>query len=117
MSEREAIKALGDAVSSAGERAWRIVTPVNVPAEDSARLRAMSIFTSVLLIVVTLVAAYLLWSLLLRAEQLYTRLEGPTPAAADIAGIAFLGIAAVIVGGSAAALLLETRQLIRTLFF
>ena len=65
----------------------------------------------------TLISAYLLWSLLLRAEQLYTRVEGHTQAAADIAGIAFLGIAAVIVGGATAALLLETRQLISTLFF
>jgi hypothetical protein len=48
----------------------------------------MSIFTSVALIVVTLVAAYLLWSLLLRAEHLYTRLEGHGQTAADIAGVA-----------------------------
>ena len=65
----------------------------------------------------TLISAYLLWSLLLRAEQLYTRVEGHTQAAADLAGIAFLGIAAVIVGGATAALLLETRQLVSTLFF
>ena len=62
-----------------GERGWRIVKPVNVPPQDSARLRAMSIFTSVVLIVVTLVAAYLLWSLLLRAEHFYARLEGHGP--------------------------------------
>jgi len=65
----------------------------------------------------TLISAYVLWWLLLRAEQLYTRVEGHTQAAADIAGIAFLGSAAVIVGGAVAALLLETRQLISTLFF
>ena len=77
----------------------------------------MSIVAPLGLIALTLISAYLLWSLLLRAEQLYTRVEGHTQAAADIAGIAFLGIAAVIVGGAVAALLLETRQLISTLFF
>ena len=77
----------------------------------------MSIVAPLGLIALTLISAYLLWSLLLRAEQLYTRVEGHTQAAADIAGIAFLGIAAVIVGGATAALLLETRQLISTLFF
>ena len=76
----------------------------------------MSIVAPLGLMALTLISAYLLWSLLLRAEQLYTRVEGHTQAAADIAGIAFLGIAAVILGGAAAALLLETRQLISTLF-
>ena len=77
----------------------------------------MSIVTPLGLMALTLISAYLLWSLLLRAEQLYTRREAHTQAAADIAGIAFLGIATVIVGGATAALLLETRQLISTLFF
>jgi len=77
----------------------------------------VSIVAPLGLMALTLISAYLLWSLLLRAEQLYTRVEGHTQAAADIAGIAFLGIAAVIVGGATAALLLETRQLISTLFF
>ena len=45
---------------------------INVPPEVCARLCTMSIFTTVVLIVVTLVAAYLLWSLLLRAEHLYS---------------------------------------------
>ena len=90
--------------------------PVNVPAEDSARLRAMSIFTSVVLIVVTLVAAYLLWTLLLRAEHLYARLEGHGQTAADIAGVAFLGLTAVIVFGALAALRLEVGQLVSALF-
>jgi hypothetical protein len=76
----------------------------------------VSIVAPLGLMALTLISAYLLWSLLLRAEQLYTRVEGHTQAAADIAGIAFLGIAAVILGGAAAALLLETRQLISTLF-
>ena len=90
--------------------------PVNVPPQDSARLGAMSIFTSVVLIVVTLLAAYLLWSLLLRAEHLYTRLEGHGQTAADIAGVAFLGLAAVIVFGALAALRIEAGQLITAMF-
>jgi hypothetical protein len=77
----------------------------------------VSIVAPLGLMAFTLIAAHVLWSLLVRAERLYTRIEGHTQAAADIAGIAFLGIAAVIVGGAAAALLLETRQLISTLFF
>jgi len=77
----------------------------------------VSIVAPLGLMALTLISAYLLWSLLLRAEQLYTRVEGHTQAAADIAGIAFLGIAAVIVGGATAALLLLTRQLISTVFF
>jgi len=77
----------------------------------------MSIFTTVVLIVVTLVAAYLLWSLLLRAEHLYTRLEGHGGTAADIAGVAFLALAGAIVFGAVAALLFEARQLIGALFY
>ena len=65
--------------------------------------------------VVTLTAAYLLWALLLRAEQLYTQLEGHGQTAADIAGIAFLALAALIVIGALAALLLEARQLLSAL--
>jgi hypothetical protein len=76
----------------------------------------MSIFTSVALIVVTLVAASLLWSLLLRAEHLYTRLEGHGQTAADIAGVAFVGLTAVIVLGALAALRIEARPLISVLF-
>jgi multisubunit Na+/H+ antiporter MnhG subunit len=67
------------------------------------------------LMVVTLTAAYLLWSLLLRAEQFYTQLEGHGQTAADVAGIAFLGLAALIVIGALAALLLEARQLLSAL--
>jgi hypothetical protein len=93
------------------------VNRVNAPPAQRATLHDVSIVATVGLMALTLVSAYVLWSLLLRVEQLYTRLEGHTQAAADIAGIAFLGIAATIVCGSAAALLLETRQLIRTLFF
>lgn len=77
----------------------------------------MSIVATVGLMALTLVSARVLWSLLLRAEQIYTRREKHAQAAADIAGITFLGFAAVIVCGGAAALLLETRQLIRVLFF
>ena len=77
----------------------------------------MSIFTIVVLMAVTLLAAYMLWSLLLRAEQLYTRLEGHGQTAADIAGVAFLGLAGVIVMGALAALRIEARQLISALFY
>ena len=77
----------------------------------------MSILTSFVLMIVTLVAAYLLWSLLLRAEHLYTRLEGHGQTAADIAGIAFLGLTAAIVIGALAALRIEARYLISTLFY
>jgi len=77
----------------------------------------MSILTSFVLMIVTLVAAYLLWSLLLRAEHLYTRLEGHGQTAADIAGIAFLGLTAAIVIGAVAALRIEARQLIGALFY
>ena len=67
------------------------------------------------LMVVTLTAAYVLWSLLLRVEQFYTQLEGHGQTAADLAGIAFLGLAALIVIGALAALLIETRQLLSAL--
>ena len=77
----------------------------------------MSIFTTVVLMAVTLVAAYMLWALLLRAEHLYTRLEGHGQRAADIAGVAFLGLTAAIVVGALAALRIEARQLIGTLFY
>jgi len=77
----------------------------------------MSIFTTVVLMVATLVAAYMLWSLLLRAEHLYTRVEGHGQTAADIAGIAFLGLTAVIVVGALAALRIEARQLISALLY
>ena len=76
----------------------------------------MSIFSSVVLMVATLVAAYTLWRLLLRAEHLYARLEGHGQTAADIAGVAFLGLAAVIVVGALAALHIEARQLFGALF-
>jgi hypothetical protein len=92
------------------------VKPINVPPEDYARLRAMSIFSSVVLMVATLVAAYMLWWLLLRAEHLYARLEGHGQTAADIAGVAFLGLTAVIVVGALAALRIEARLLISALF-
>lgn len=90
---------------------------INAPPKDWARLSVMSILTTVVLIAVTLAAAHVLWSLLLRAEHLYTRLEGHGRAAADIAGVAFLGLAAVIVFGALGALLIEARQLIGALFY
>ena len=60
----------------------------------------------------TLGAAYALWSLLLRAERVFTRLEGHGQAAADVAGVAFLALAAVIVLSASAALLFEARRLL-----
>jgi len=64
------------------------------------------------LMVLTLAAARILWSLLLRAERVFTRLEGHGQAAADVAGIAFFALAAVIVLSASAALLFEGRQLV-----
>jgi len=75
----------------------------------------MGILAIVGLMVLTLSAAFLLWSLLLRAEQLYTQLEGHGQTAADIAGIAFLALAALIVLGALAALRVEARQLLGAL--
>lgn len=75
----------------------------------------MGIVATVGLMVLTLAAAYVLWSVLLRAEQRYAQLERRGQTAADIAGIAFLGLAAMIVGGASAALLLEARGLIHAL--
>ena len=89
---------------------------INVPPEVCAKLPRMSIFTTVVLMVATPFAAYLLWSLLLRAEHLYARLEGHGQTAADIAGVAFLGLTAVIVFGALAALRIEAGQLISALF-
>jgi hypothetical protein len=77
----------------------------------------MGIFAIVGLMVLTLASAYVLWSLLLRAERLYTALEGHGQAAADIAGIAFLGLAAAIVLGTIAALLVEAHRLVGALLF
>ena len=59
----------------------------------------------------TLGAAYALWSLLLRAERVFTRLEGRGQTAADVAGVAFFALAAVIVFSASAALLFEARTL------
>ena len=64
------------------------------------------------LMVLTLAAARILWSLLLRAERVFTRLEGHGQAAADVAGIAFFALAAVIVLSASAALLFEARRLL-----
>jgi len=77
----------------------------------------MDILAMLGLMALTLASAYVLWSLLLHAEQRYAQLEGHGQTAADIAGIAFLGLAALIVLGGLAALLLEARGLIRALFF
>ena len=90
---------------------------INAARDERAKLYVMSILAIVGLMILTLASAYVLWSLLLRAEQLYTQLEGHGQTAADIAGVAFLGLAAVIVFGAAAALLFEARRLISALFF
>jgi len=95
--------------------------PVSRPNREPGQRKArrvrqtkyvMSILAVVGLMVLTLAAAYALWSLLLRAEQLYTQLEGHGQTAADVAGIAFLALAAMIVFGASAALLFEAHQLI-----
>jgi multisubunit Na+/H+ antiporter MnhG subunit len=91
------------------------VKPINAGREDCATLRAMSILTSLALIGLTLAAAYMLWSLLLRADSLYTRLESHGQTAADVAGVAFFGLATVIVCGALAALRIEARLLIGAL--
>jgi len=93
------------------------VKQINAARDERAKLYVMSILAIVGLMILTLASAYVLWSLLLRAEQLYTQLEGHGQTAADIAGVAFLGLAAVIVFGAAAALLFEARRLISALFF
>ena len=94
----------------------RFVNLINAAPERRATLQPMGILAMVGLMAVTLASAYLLWALLLRAEQRYAQLEGHGQTAADIAGIAFLGLATVIVLGASAALLLEARRLIRVLF-
>jgi multisubunit Na+/H+ antiporter MnhG subunit len=72
----------------------------------------MSIIAMIGLMVVTLGAAYALWSLLLRAERVFAQLEGHGQTAADVAGVAFLALAAVIVLSASAALLFEARRLV-----
>jgi hypothetical protein len=84
-------------------------------ADNGANFIRMDILAIVGLMVVTLTAVYVLWLLLLRVEQLYTQLEGHGQTAADIAGIAFLGLVALIVIGGLTALLFETRQLLSAL--
>ena len=88
---------------------------VNAPHDERGTLYVMYIVVMVGLMVLTVVAAYTLWSLLLRAERLYTQLEGHGQGAADVAGVAFLALAAVIVCGASAALLFEARRLIGAL--
>ena len=96
-------------------RQRRSVNRVNAAPQRRATLDAMDFLAMVGLIVTTLASAYLLWSLLLHAEQRYAQLEGRGQTAADIAGIAFLGLAAMIVLGASTALLLEARGLINAL--
>jgi hypothetical protein len=96
-------------------RQRRSVNRVNAAPRRRATLEAMNILAMVGLIVSTLALAHLLWLLLLRAEQRYAQLEGHGQTAADIAGIAFLGLAGMIVLGASTALLLEARGLIHAL--
>jgi len=85
------------------------VNHVNARQDGRGTLYVMSIIAMIALMGLTLGAAYALWSLLLRAERVFTRLEGHGQAAADVAGIA---LAAVIVLSASAALLFEGRQLV-----
>jgi len=91
------------------------VNRVNAPQDGHGTLYVMGIVAMIGLMVLTVVAAYALWSLLLRAERLYTHLEVNGQTAADVAGVAFLALAAVIVCGASAALLFEARRLIGAL--
>jgi hypothetical protein len=91
------------------------VNPVNAPHDERGTLYVMGIVAMVGLMVLTVVVAYALWSLLLRAERLYTQLEVHGQTAADVAGVAFLALAAVIVCGASTALLFEARRLIGAL--
>ena len=96
-----------------------MAAPIREPGQRSAATARhtwpMDILAMAGLIVITLASAYLLWSLLLRAEQRYAQLESHGQTAADIAGIAFLGLAGMIVLGASTALLLEARGLIHAL--
>jgi hypothetical protein len=94
----------------------RFVNLINAAPARRGTLQPMGILAMVALMALTLGAAHLLWSLLLRAEQRYAHLERRGQTAADIAGITFLGLATVIVLGASAALVLEARRLIRVLF-
>ena len=88
------------------------VNHVNARQDGRGTLYVMSIIAMIALMGLTLGAAYALWSLLLRAERVFTRLEGHGQAAADVAGVAFLALAAVIVLSASAALLFEARRLL-----
>jgi hypothetical protein len=90
---------------------------INVPRGYHATLQRVGTLAIAGLMLLTLACAYGFWSMLLRAERLYTHFESHRHAAADIAGFAFFGFAAVIVLGASAALFVEARQLIGTLFF
>jgi hypothetical protein len=86
------------------------VNRVNAPQDGHGTLYVMGIVAMIGLMVVTVVAAYALC-----AERLYTQLEVHGQTAADVAGVAFLALAAVIVCGASAALLFEARRLIGAL--
>jgi hypothetical protein len=88
------------------------VNPVNARQDERGTLYVMSIVAMIGLMVLTLGAAHALWSWLLRAERLFTQLEGHGQTAADVAGVAFLALAAAIVLSASAALLLEARRLV-----
>jgi len=88
------------------------VNRVNAPSDGRGTLYVMGTLATLGLMALTVGATYALWSLLRRAERLFTRLEGQGQTAADVAGVAFLALAALIVFGASAALLLETRELL-----
>jgi hypothetical protein len=88
------------------------VNRVNAAQDGRGTLRVMGIIAMIGLMLLTLGAAYALWSLLLRAERVFTQLEGHGQTAADIAGVTFFALAAVIVLSASVALLFEARRLV-----
>jgi hypothetical protein len=88
------------------------VNHVNARQDGRGTLYVMSIIAMIGVMALTLGAAYALWSLLLRAERVFTQLEGHGQTAADVAGVAFFALAAVIVVSASAALLFEARRLV-----
>lgn len=90
------------------------MNPVNARQDERGTLYVMSIVAMIGLMALTLGAAHALWLLLLRAERVFTQLEGHGQTAADLAGVAFFALAAVIVLSASAALLFEARRLVST---
>ena len=87
------------------------VNRINAAQAGRGTLHGMGIIAMIGLMVLTLGAAYALWSLLLGAERVFAQLEHHGQTAADIAGVAFFALATVIVLSASAALLFEARRL------